>query len=1039
MARNIEELLNPAEPVEPADTVVTGMSKTLEELGLVLTDSEPSNKQSFVKQTDITLPVDDGVSNIDKIFEDFEAGFDSRTLAEASVSFRAGGQLVEAGVSAFSDEGEEFVNDLREVNRKSKLWNQMRPKIWEAEDRLNSIKNESSREYQLEWENLANLRENFASAILTGANIDDNGELDFFEILEKVGDNKAFFAGAMMKAMFADPGFMAVGGGWVKAGNAALNAAKALKLAQGLQTTAKLTGTTVGAGTVGAGFGAAFDIVEQIDENPNNPIDFDRVANTSLFVGAITAPLPIIGTAGKTLINAGKIPVRKVAEILDRRKITKVEKSAQDIYNNSFVDGEATISKQLAVNKAIEKHNPSPKAQDKLPDKDVFMSDSVLAQRASEEADNLGIIKKTGEVVSNVGKKTADIWNDLSQPITSTLRNMGYPNIARALNIHAMDLGTDLHIKQGIVEEFSKAYGNLSKNQQRTVAINLNNGTFLSVANQFDDSFRNTVNNVRKALDNEFTEMESMGIKVNKTENYFPREMNYEKFAKDNGLNLADVGQELAKKVNSKLNLSGGQKLTSKDMTGDMIRKHLTEREVAEVLVRKAGALQPKSTVKTATRSEESRTIETVTPELMKYYSDPRAALHNHINRVTVKIHDRRFFGGKNIDKDIDAFQPGANDDALISSYIKDHLARLSNTGNIDPADMDKVERILRARFIGAKQKTNPIIGGLKNLLYAATIGNPVAASVQLGDLGAAGYLNGFKGSVNGIIGEAIEGTRFKMKNFGLETIPEIETMGATKIILDWSLRLGAFRAMDRLGKEAILNSTYKKLRSVMNNPNWDNAKKFQYFKDRYGQRLGQDEVRKIMDGVASGDPKNPHARLAMYSDLTKTQPTSMAEMPIAYLNHPNMRIFFMLKTFTLKQIDLMRNEVINELRNSAKTGHKRNIAKATMNLAKLAGTIGAANMGVQWTRDWMVGKEKEFTDTMVSTIFRNYGISQYDVDQILKGEVVKTVGNIIVPPFQVIENPLKEAMGVDTKGRWIDSIPVIGRTTRFIQDSINK
>jgi hypothetical protein len=161
-----------------------------------------------------------------------------------------------------------------------------------------------------------------------------------------------------------------------------------------------------------------------------------------------------------------------------------------------------------------------------------------------------------------------------------------------------------------------------------------------------------------------------------------------------------------------------------------------------------------------------------------------------------------------------------------------------------------------------------------------------------------------------------------------------------------------------------------------------------------------------------------------------------MSEMPVAYLNHPNARIFFMLKTFTLKQIDLMRNEVVNELRAGAHNGNKRDIAKAVLNLGKLAGTIGLANMGVDYSKRWLSGREKDLPDVMIDTALRNYGLSSYTLREITRGDLEGAVTKLAFPPVSVIENPAKELFGIDTKGRWIDTIPVIGRTIRTAQEA---
>jgi hypothetical protein len=488
------------------------------------------------------------------------------------------------------------------------------------------------------------------------------------------------------------------------------------------------------------------------------------------------------------------------------------------------------------------------------------MSDTAIANRIAKESGK-GFFGKTGDAIDTTKQTVKDFGNWLTQPITSALRSMGLPNIARALNEHDMNVGTDIQRKQEIASVFSKEFGKLSESEQIFVARELNNGTYVGVKDKFSQELNDSIDNVRKMLDDEFESMTEVGMKVGKTENYFPREMDYNAFIRSKGVEPAAILKDLAKFVNNKLNLQGKDKLKASDMNQDMIRRHLTEENVAEILNKRITKTQGNTTLASSTKEFKSRTIEDVSPDNMKFYADPRAALHNHINRVTPKIHDRKFFGGKKIDEDIEALGGKPDDESLISAYIRDHAARLAANGDIMLSDMARVEELLHARFVGSKRHASPFINGTKNLLYAATLGNPLAASTQLGDLGGAAYMNGWTRTIDNIIGESIEGTRFKMEDFGLAAIPELESMGATRKALDWSLKLGGFRAMDRLGKETILNSTYSKLRAEVarDAPGQTSAKTFKYFKNRYGQRLGDDEVQKIIDGVKTGDPKNPY------------------------------------------------------------------------------------------------------------------------------------------------------------------------------------
>lgn len=50
-----------------------------------------------------------------------------------------------------------------------------------------------------------------------------------------------------------------------------------------------------------------------------------------------------------------------------------------------------------------------------------------------------------------------------------------------------------------------------------------------------------------------------------------------------------------------------------------------------------------------------------------------------------------------------------------------------------------------------------------------------------------------------------------------------------------------------------------------------------------------------------------------LFNELAEIQPITLSEMPERYLKHPNGRIMYALKSFTLKQIDVLRKNIVQE------------------------------------------------------------------------------------------------------------------------------
>jgi len=929
------------------------------------------------------------------------SGFLDR-LKEANLGVKAGGIITESVARAIG------FREEAEAAERSKKFEQWQPRIWDAQDKMNAIENKNSIEYQAAYENVQNLRRNMRDDL--NGDFDPSGDFSFSDLADAVKDNPGFMVGRMASDLMLDPGLLLVPGGALAVGQKAAKFGKAAKLAAEAAGAAAVAGTWTG----------LEEAIAQKEKNINAPIDINSVANATVMGAGFGVAVPFVEKSPGAIRATFK--ATRAGDLWNARTLSQIERNAQQIYLDSVNSGNP-IDKDVAVNIAIGKHQKF--RAETLRNKDAFMSETVLQQVEQPKGRASGV-RKAKQYIAESAETVLDKWNKFTQPTTSTLRNMGYPNIARRLNEHDMNLGTEIHRKQEIAQRFSKAYDKLSESEQKLAAFHINNGTFDQSKHQFSATFGRTFDDVRDMLDVEHGEMLDAGMTVGRIENYFPRQFDYERFAKDNDIVLSSMNKEFAKAINEKL---GDDAISPSKMTNELINRHLTANEIAMVMQKKVASMSPDASIATTTDSLQGRTVDEITPDMMEYYDDPRGALHDHINRVTVKVQDRNFFGGPELNK---MKQPGADisDEEMLDLFIRDDLNRLVNSGRVRIEDFDKIKDIMQARFIGAKKPTHKIIGGAKNLMYGLTLGNPVAASVQLGDMAAATYMNGLRDTLNGVIknaGKDVEG--FDMDDFGLQHIPEMETMGWTKIFAELSMKAGGFQAIDRLGKNTILNSTYRHLRRKMADPNLSPGEKFKYFDDRYGARLGDDEVRKIMEGVASGDPTNPSARLAMYSDLTRVQPVSMSEMPVGYMNHPNGRIAYMLKTFTLKQIDLMRQESLRMISNGAKNKDKKQIAQGVLAMGKIIGTIGLGNAGVDFTKRWIMGDEDlSFSNNMFNSVMRNYGLSQYTLDTIQRGEPFKAALEIATPPFSVVTRPLWSVFGVDNGARPTDLLPVIGK-----------
>ena len=148
--------------------------------------------------------------------------------------------------------------------------------------------------------------------------------------------------------------------------------------------------------------------------------------------------------------------------------------------------------------------------------------------------------------------------------------------------------------------------------------------------------------------------------------------------------------------------------------------------------------------------------------------------------------------------------------------------------------------------------------------------------------------------------------------------------------------------------------------------------------------------------------------------------------MPEKYLSAGNGRIFYMLKTFTLKQFDIYRNEIYNKLKN----GNRSEKIQAIKNLVRLTMFFALANAGADELKDFVLGRKTDFQDRATDNMLRLFGVSKFITWQARTEGVGTAVAKQILPPFKFINSLSKDVFTAgDAKGiEMLGSAPIIGK-----------
>ena len=231
------------------------------------------------------------------------------------------------------------------------------------------------------------------------------------------------------------------------------------------------------------------------------------------------------------------------------------------------------------------------------------------------------------------------------------------------------------------------------------------------------------------------------------------------------------------------------------------------------------------------------------------------------------------------------------------------------------------------------------------------------------------------------------------MEEIGIDNIAQELAEGNVKKttkLLNNILDISLFRRADRLGKEVHINAAFLKAAKQVKTPKGEAAFRKQY-EELYASLPGKKPGTTIIDDMIEDfklDKFTPDTKFHTFNELSRTQPITMAQMPKAYANNPDLRLLYMLKSFTLKQYDLVRQEAYDEIA-------KGNVLKGTKNLATLIALYGSYNLGTRTIKDLTKGREINpdmLPENAMQELLGVFGFNKYSQEKgFQEGEVFKS------------------------------------------------
>jgi len=159
-------------------------------------------------------------------------------------------------------------------------------------------------------------------------------------------------------------------------------------------------------------------------------------------------------------------------------------------------------------------------------------------------------------------------------------------------------------------------------------------------------------------------------------------------------------------------------------------------------------------------------------------------------------------------------------------------------------------------------------------------------------------------------------------------------------------------------------------------------------------------------------------------------QPISKLELPEMYHRAPNGRIMYMLKSFMLKQMDIVRRDGIQKMR-SKSPQVQREGAKNLLGIAVALGAGGTASGVAQELMKGNLDVIDDATDPIkwVTNMTKTFGFGEYTLRKLKKGDVGDAIGGIVLPPFKMFDKVFQEREDeLQYNPKSVKQIPVFGK-----------
>lgn len=490
----------------------------------------------------------------------------------------------------------------------------------------------------------------------------------------------------------------------------------------------------------------------------------------------------------------------------------------------------------------------------------------------------------------------------------------------------------------------------------------------------------------------------------------------------------------------------------------------LTEDEKAQVINTLLRGYQTQAVQLLRPGATKERLVPEVDKSINQYYYDSGSALVRYIRQMNQAIAQREFFGRETravqkvraqLSRRISRLikyknQEGLREGASVEDYkeaekliaesikasqerlerlggrdltqtIGGYVGKLKDHGYITPLQEGQVQKIISGILQPARM--GKILGTARTLMYLDTLNSFFQAITQLDEFAYA-FLISPSGSIPAAIKTILRRNPVTLRDIGV-VAPGVEFQEPNlKRALGAMLQVTGFRAIDVFGKETLINTALKDYQKQASK-----KKPSKKFVNQMIRVFGPNQYKQVIDElkqpIGRADEVSDNIAFLLFNVAADRQPISHSEMPEPYNTSGNGRMFYTLKTFYLKRLDFIRNQVWEDMKNP------KTFLRGFTRLIWILAAWAAFGAGSDALKDFIKGKPIRFKDYVWDNLLKFIFMSKYAIYKARTEGVGRTAVETLLPPTKVIDAATKDILTIaEDKDRGFElwrSVPIAG------------